>query len=190
MYVFRYRKKFYMIQHNSPQSAVLGASGEYLVLSHLLRLNFVAGKAPDNTKDYDLIILNKNGTSSSPIQVKTTLKEKQWLLKEKHEKPIKNLIFCFVYMSDDINNSEIFIIDADVVSHVISMSHKIWLKLPGLKGRKHNDSPMRSLHRDYNFFTKTKNYNEYLNKEENKFIQEHTFGWMNKYKNCWQLINK
>ena len=55
------------MENNSPQSAVLGASGEYLILSNLLRLNFVAGKAPDNTKDYDLIVLNKSGTSSSPI---------------------------------------------------------------------------------------------------------------------------
>ena len=179
-----------MTKDNTPQSAILGASGEYLVLSHLLRLNFVAGKAPDNTKNYDLIVLNKNGTSSSPIQVKTTFKEKHWLLKEKHERPIKNLIFCFVHMSNQTNDSEIFVIDAEVVSHVISMSHKIWLKLPGLQGRKHNDSPMRALHRDYNFFTKTKNYNKYLNKEETKFLEEHSSGWINKYKDAWNLINK
>ena len=42
-----------MSKDNTPQSAVPGASEEYLVLSHLLRLNFVAGKVPDNTKDYD-----------------------------------------------------------------------------------------------------------------------------------------
>jgi hypothetical protein len=98
-----------MKKDNSPQSAILGASGEYLVLSHLLRLNFVAGKAPENTKDYDLIVLNRDGTSSSPIQVKTTFKEMHWLLQEKHEKPIKNLIFCFVYMSKDSHKNEIFI---------------------------------------------------------------------------------
>ncbi len=39
------------MENNSPQSAVLGASGEYVILANLLRLNFVAGKAPDNTKD-------------------------------------------------------------------------------------------------------------------------------------------
>ena len=69
----------------SLQSAVVGASGEHLVLSNLLRLNFVAGKAPDNTKDYDLIVLNKDGTSSSPIQVKTSIrKERGWILQKKH----------------------------------------------------------------------------------------------------------
>ena len=60
------------MQTDKIQSAVLGASGEHLILSQLLRLNFVAGKAPDNTKDYDLIVLNKDGTTSSPIQVKTS----------------------------------------------------------------------------------------------------------------------
>jgi hypothetical protein len=178
------------MQDNSPQSAVLGASGEYLVLSHLLRLNFVAGKSPDNTKDYDLIVLNRDGTSSSPIQVKTTFKEMHWLLQEKHEKPIKNLIFCFVYMSKNTHESEIFVIDSKIVASAISTAHKIWLKLPGLKGRKHNDSPMRALHRDFNFFTKLKNYKKFLNKEEIKFIKEHSLGWIDKYKNAWDLIRK
>jgi hypothetical protein len=179
-----------MIKDNIPQSAVLGASGEYLILSHLLRLNFIAGKAPDNTKDYDLIVLGKDGTSSSPVQVKTTFKEMHWLLQEKHENPIKNLIFCFVYMSKDSHKNEIFIINSKMVAYVISTSHKIWLKLPGLKGRKHNDSPMRALHRDFSFFAKIKNYKEYLNKEEIKFIEEYSSGWMDKYRDAWHLINK
>ena len=182
-------KKINLLEDNSPQSAVLGASGEYLVLSHLLRLNFVAGKAPDNTKDYDLIVLNKDGTSSSPIQVKTTFKETHWLLQEKHENPIKNLKFCFVYMSKDSNKNEIFVIDSKVVAYAISISHKIWLKLPGLKGQKHNDSKMRALHRDFNFFTKFKNYKEYLNKEEIKFIDDYSLGWMDKHKEAWSFID-
>ena len=36
-----------------PQSSVIGAAGEHLVLSHLLRLGYIAGKTPDFTKDYD-----------------------------------------------------------------------------------------------------------------------------------------
>lgn len=178
------------MENNSPQSAVLGASGEYLILSNLLRLNFVAGKAPDNTKDYDLIVLNKSGTSSSPIQVKTTFKEMHWILNVKHEKAIKNLIFCFVYMSKNSHESEIFVINSEKVSSIISTSHKIWLKLPGFKGKKHNDNPMRALHRDYNFFTKTANFKKYLNKDEIKFINDHQSGWMKKYKDAWHLINK
>jgi len=178
-----------MTKANTPQSAVLGASGEYLVLSHLLRLNFVAGKAPDNTKDYDLIVLNKNGTSSSPLQVKTTFKNTHWLLQEKHEKLIKNLIFCFVHMSKNTHENEIFVLESEIVSYAISMSHKIWLKLPGLKGRKHHDNSMRALHRDFSFLIKNNNHKKHLKKEEIKFLEEYSSGWMNKYKDAWHLIN-
>jgi len=174
-----------------PQSAVLGAAGEYLVLSNLLRLNFVAGKAPNNTKDYDLIVLNKDGTSSSPIQVKTTFRKDGWILSEKHQKIIKNLIFCFVYMSKETDENEIYILNSETVSYLIRTSHQIWLKLPGLKGRKHNDSSMRQLTRDHkNIFTKLKNYKDYLNKEEIKFIETHSKGWLDKHKNCWNLVSK
>ena len=181
-----------MSKDNRPQSAVLGASGEYLVLSHLLRLNFIAGKAPDNIKDYDLIVHNKDGTSSSPIQVKTTFKKDAWILKKKHEEPIKNLVFCFVYMSKDSDKSEIFVIDSKTVSNFVKTGHKIWLKLPGLKGQKHNDTKMRQLSRDpfKNVVRKTKNYKEYLTKEEIKFLEEYSSGWMDKYKDAWHLINK
>lgn len=184
-------KKINLIEDNSPQSAVLGASGEYLVLSNLLRLNFIAGKAPENTKDYDLIVLSKDGVSSSPIQVKTTFRKDGWILNKKHEEPIKNLIFCFVYMSKESDKNEIFIINSKTVSYFVKNSHKIWLKLPGLKGQKHNDTIMRQLTRDpfKSIISKVKNHEQYLNKEEINFINEHTFGWIDKYKNGWNLIH-
>ena len=37
------------------------------MLSQLLKMNFVAGLAPENTKDYDLIVLNREGNVSFPI---------------------------------------------------------------------------------------------------------------------------
>ena len=48
------------IKRSFPSNAVVGAAGENLVLSHLLRLNYIAGLAPYNTKDYDLIILSED----------------------------------------------------------------------------------------------------------------------------------
>ena len=173
------------------QSAVIGASGEHLVLSNLLRLNFVAGKAPDNTKDYDLIVLNKDGTSSSPIQVKTSIrKERGWILQKKHEKVIKNLFFCFVKMETNSDKTEIYIIDSKTVAHVAETSHKIYLKLPGLKGQKHGDSTMRKLYGDYNSIAglRSKNFKKYLTKSELNFLNKYSEGWLNKYKDAWHLI--
>lgn len=153
-----------------PQSSVIGAAGEHLVLSNLLRLNFVAGQSPYNTKDYDLVVLNKNGTSSFPIQVKTALNKDGWVMKKKDETPIKNLIFCFVYLEIDSNKTEIYVLDSKTVSKILGFSHRIWLKVPGLKGRKHNDNKMRVLLRNNAVIVgKVKNFKEYLNSEEIDF---------------------
>ena len=57
---------------------------------HLLRLNYVAGLAPYNTKDYDLIILSSDETVAKSIQVKSALfaeeartTDLKWILKDK-----------------------------------------------------------------------------------------------------------
>jgi len=175
------------MRKSSPQSAVIGASGEHLVLSNLLRLNFIAGKAPDNTKDYDLIVLNKDGTSSSPIQVKTTLnKRKGWILQEKHETPIKNLVFCFVCMEKDSSETEIYVIDAKTVAYVVKTSHKIWLKLSGLKGQKHNPTSIR--HLSPSGIARLKNLKDYLTKSELEFLNKYSDGWLVRYRDAWHLI--
>ena len=185
------------IKKNIPQTSVIGASGEYLVLSTLLKHNFIAGKAPDNTKDYDLVVINKDGTSTSPIQVKTVIQQNEndvsngWMLQEKHEKPIKNLIYCLVRLNLNSNNSEIYVIDSTTVATAIKMSHQIWLKIPGLNGKKHKNTSMRRLMHDntkISMLNKLKNKNEYLNKEEINFISSYSDGWLKKYKDAWHLI--
>lgn len=171
-----------------PQPSVIGAAGEHLVLSHLLRLGYIAGKTPDFTKDYDIVVLNKDGNDSAPIQVKTTTSN-GWILKKKHETPIKNLFYCFVKMNFKNENSEIFILDAKMVAKYVTFSHKIWLKLPGRNGKKHNDSEMRKLDENVQKFYKLKiDLNEYLDKTEINFIKEHPKGWLEKYRNAWHLI--
>ena len=39
------------------QSAVIGSAGEHLVISLLLRRNFIAGLAPQNTEDFDIVVM-------------------------------------------------------------------------------------------------------------------------------------
>ena len=48
------------------QNSVLGTSGEYLVLSKLLLKGYVAGLAPDFTKDFDIVVVSTDGKHSAP----------------------------------------------------------------------------------------------------------------------------
>ena len=183
-----------------PQNQIIGASGEHLVLSNLLKLNFIAGLAPYNTENYDLLTLNEDGNASKSIQVKTALNLKKkdaskhkWVLKEKNETPIENLIFCFVAISmHPVNFSEVYVMDSTKVSEVIKMSHQIYLKLPGINGQMHNDNPMRSLAADI-FMDVTNQYNresyrEYLSEEEVSFLDQHREGWLEKYLDNWDIL--
>ena len=102
-----------------------------------------------------MVVVNKNGTSTSPIQVKTVIQQNEndvsngWMLQEKHEKPIKNLIYCLVRLNLNSNNSEIYVIDSKTVATVVKMSHQIWLKIPwALMEGKHKNTNMRRLMHD------------------------------------------
>lgn len=180
-----------MSKENKLQSANVGAAGEHLVLAHLLRQGFVAGLAPYNTKDYDLIVVNKDGSSSCPIQVKTSMNKDGWMMREKHETPIDNLYYCFVQMNQYNSETEVFVIDSKTVAHVIKMSHQIWLKTPGRGGKPHNDTPMRVLGRDNRIAVgKHENYHEFLNQDEIQFLEKYRSPWMEQYRDAWNLLKK
>ena len=180
-----------------PQTSSIGSAGEHLVLSQLLKMNFVAGLAPENTKDYDLIVLNREGNISFPIQVKTALQAKTtnksdgWILRDKHETPIDNLIFCFVRINLDSRQSDIYLVDSKTVAYTCRMSNGIWLKVPGRNGNVHNSSSMRKLQHDFNDISglkKLENKSDYLNEEEIQFLHDYSIGWLDKYKEAWHLI--
>ena len=82
-------------------------------------------------------------------------------------------------------------IDSNTVATAVKMSHQIWLKIPGLNGKKHKNTSMRRLMHDntkISMLNKLKNKNEYLSKEEINFISSHSDGWLKKYKDAWYLI--
>ena len=171
----------------SIQSSIIGASGEYLVLSHLLRLGLIAGKTPDFTKDYDIVVLNESGEDSAPVQVKTST-NRNWMMSKKNEKIITNLVYCFVRFEGE-NKSEIFVMKSVDVSEFLKMSYKIWLKVPGRNQRPHKDTNMRKLDSDFKkHFQKTENLSKYLNEKELAFIESHKEGWLERYKFAWENI--
>lgn len=187
--------------HNLPSNASIGASGEHLVLSNLLKLNFVAGLAPYNTKEYDLIASNLNGDKQINIQVKTALVQYakndesnlKWILSEKNEVVNSNLIYSFVYLVQESNYYRIFNIPSIIVSEFISIGHVIYLKIPGPNGKKHKNTSMRTLSADaYKNITSKynrSNLSKFINKKELNFLNNHKNGWLNKYENNWDIFN-
>jgi len=182
------------MKNTAHQNSITGAAGEYLILSNLLRLNLTAGKVPDNTKHLDIMCFNKNRTAASLIQVKTTMKKESksnWMFHKKHETPIKNLFFCFVRMQADSSKNEIYVIDSETVAHVAKMSHQIFLKIPGLKGQKHNDSDVRKLHRNHKSILgklSLKEATAHLTKSELEFLDKYSEGWLDQYRDAWYLL--
>jgi hypothetical protein len=172
------------------QSAVLGAAGEHLAISHLLRRNLVAGLAPQNTENFDIVVMSKSGQFLFPVQVKTSKNKNTWMLGKKHEASIENLIYILIRFSQDLNTSEIFVLDSEKISEVIKMSHQIWLKLPSKDGGKHRDTDIRNLNTDNStLIRKVPNGHQLLSTKEIKFIENHSMGWLEKYRENWNLFS-
>lgn len=126
--------------------ALVGAAGEYLVLSRLLSKGLLASPAPRGTEKVDIVVSDKDGKSSFRIQVKTTegTANNGWFLSKKHESQSeKDLYFCLVALHEP--NPEVYVLPSSVISKVISEDHQDWLAKPSKKGAAHKDTDMRRL---------------------------------------------
>jgi hypothetical protein len=152
---------------------LVGAAGEHLVLSRLLARELLASQAPRGTRKADILVNPLEGGRPVLIQVKTTSGSRArvgWHMNVKHES-IKDadLFYCFVNLGED--NPQVYVVPASIVAKVIKTGHEKWLKTPGAKGQKHNDSDMRRISNSPRL--------------ENKFAPT---GWMDKYLEAWDLL--
>ena len=186
---------------NLPANASIGASGEHLVLSQLLKMDYIAGLAPQNTKDYDLIVSSSDGTRLTNIQVKTALSptrpknpsKNKWMISKKNEVFQDNLIYSFVHILQDSNDFRVYNIPAKIVSSYAKISHGIWLKLPGLNNKPHKENPIRIIAADaLDYFTTKDNrtiLSNFLEPDEIQFLLTHRFGWMDQFSDNWDIFN-
>jgi hypothetical protein len=153
---------------------LIGAAGEYLVLSRLLSKGILASQAPRGTRKADILVNHLDDKPPCLIQVKTRSKKAGWgggwILGVKHESIVdKDLFYCFVDLS--VENPKIFVIPAKIVAKVVTESHQTWLDTPGKKNQKHNDSDTRIIKSEYEMELKSA-----------------PSGWMNEYLENWDLI--
>ena len=134
----------------------IGNSGEYYVAGELERRGFTVAVQMSNTKDFDILVINRNNNKQFAVQVKTTTK-KGWLLNKKNENlEGDNIIYVLVKLKN-LDPPQYHIVPSKIMAKRLRESHQEWLNKPGKNGQKHNDNTMREFS-DIN--------NEYLNKWE------------------------
>jgi len=153
--------------------AIVGAAGEHLVMSRLLNKEFLAALAPSRVEKVDILVNHLDGKAPCLIQVKTRTgidANAGWPLSEKNETiDDADIFYCFVALGDI--ESQVYVIPASQVAKVVRESHAIWLRTPGAKGQKHNDSKMRKIRNKYSLSVKSA-----------------PDGWMNTYLPRWDLL--
>jgi hypothetical protein len=164
------------------QTSLLGAAGEYFVMSELLRRGFIAAIAPQGVLNTDIVVSDLVGNRLCAIQVKTRRaigSDGGWHMSEKHETIIgEKLFYCFVDFGNNgaDDHAQVFIVPSGVVAEVVRVAHKRWKETPGKKGQQRSqDSKMRRFLPDYSHIF-TEQDGQYRN------------GWLGQYKSNWDLL--
>ena len=130
-------------------SVLSGVAGEYLVAGELSRRGYIASITLRNSRGVDILVTNEKAYKTAAIQVKTRYsKGNAWVLNEKAEKyHATNLFYAFVSLNYG-EPADFYIVPSKVVADFIKKHHREWLKTPGRKGQKHNQTTMRQFRDD------------------------------------------
>ncbi len=155
------------------QTSLIGAAGEHLVLSRLLRKGVLASQSPFNASRYDILVNTRRNQTPVLVQVKTTSQGKSnWQMKpEDANSSDKNFYYCFVDLSSE--PEKVYVIPSKKVSQVLVEADKAWMSKPRKDGTKKAEHKMRML--------------------KNKFIldiKSAPDGWMDKYLEKWEVFTR
>lgn len=121
-----------------------GNAGEYFVAGELERHGYTVALPLSNTKDFDILAINRETYKQFAIQVKTTsYKQKTWTLNVKNENMIGDNIIYFFVALNELEMPEYHIVPSNIVANVVREDHRQWLNTLGRNGQKHNDNPIR-----------------------------------------------
>ena len=121
-----------------------GNAGEYFVAGELERRGFTVAIPMSNTKDFDILAINRENFKQFAIQVKTTsYKKKLWTLNQKSEGLVGNNIIYFFVSLNELDIPEYHIVSSKVVAKSVKESHQLWLEVPSKNYQKHKDNPIR-----------------------------------------------
>lgn len=110
-------------------TSLLGAAGEYFIVSELLRRGYIAALAPQGVPNTDIVVTDLTGHRLCTIQVKSRLDKGSdggWHMRPKHEDlTSERLFYCFVDFGKSVEDRpDVFIMPSHVVAHVLKTSHQ------------------------------------------------------------------
>lgn len=122
----------------------IGNAGEYFVAGELERHGFTVAVPMSNTKDFDILAINRETYKQYALQVKTTrYRQKKWTLGKKNESLVgENIIYFFVSLNE-LDIPEYHIVPSEIVASTLIKEHTEWLNSPGRNGQQHNDNDIR-----------------------------------------------
>lgn len=121
----------------------IGNSGEYFVAAELERRGFTAAVPMSNTKDFDILAINRETQRQIALQVKTNRgKSKHWILNKKCENLQGDNIYYVLISLNEFEQPEYYIIESSLIAKSVSEGYKLWIQSEG-KNRKHQETTMR-----------------------------------------------
>ena len=171
---------------NKISSTIVGAAGEYHVLSQLLRRGWIAALAPDGAPNMDILVTDENNHKLCAIQVKTRRdigSDKGWHMKPKHETMIvDDLFYVFVDVGKQPSDpTTCHVLPSKVVADCIRLCHQVWLNTPGKGGRPHKDSNVRRLLPAYSFIKP-------ISQKGTAIVDQYLSGWLTPYCENWSVL--
>jgi hypothetical protein len=162
------------------KSALIGAAGEYHVMSELLQRNMVGALAPEGVPTIDILVSSPMGDRLASLQVKTRYSKGRaasWPMNQKHETIVSEaLYYCFVNLFEDSTQKpETFIVPSKVVADLVRLSHEIWLRGTKKNGDERKNTPMRSVTRSHSNL-------------KGLTPEDYSDGWLEKYRGRWDLL--
>ena len=167
-------------------TTITGASGEYYVLSQLLRRGWIAALAPNGAPNMDILVTDVNSEKLCAIQVKTAREitnRNGWHMSRKHETIISDkLFYVFINIGKQPSAPIIsYILPSRLVVDCIRSTHQVWLATPGRGGKPHKEAAMRMLFPDH---THVKPKTE----KGKAIIDQFRDGWLNPYRENWSIL--
>ena len=167
-------------------SRIVGASGEYHVLSQLLRRGWIAAPAPDGAPNMDILVTDEHSKKLCAIQVKTRRdigSDKGWHMRPKHETMIADdLFYVFVDVGKRPSARTVsYVLPSKVVADCLRRCHEVWLATPGRKGQPHKDSDVRRLVPDYSHVKP-------IDAKGKAVIDQYRSGWLDQYRENWSVL--